>query len=240
MIKRLKELLKQLRANPLYQKYELFVLPGFSAVVCLVLIIMVIIPNVSAFLSTNSKISSLSARNTALSTKAKALEQVDTQTVKNNIQTALLALPNDKDVPNALNQLLFLVNNNALSLTGISFSPGQPAAAGASSYQIKMDVTGDLIHLRNFVNSLKDSIPLIKPDSIEITGIKFSDVQSTIAVAIYFQPDQKNIGDIEKPLPVITQKDLEPLDKIKDAAENNAQVSNQLNNAPRGKSDPFR
>ncbi len=236
---KLKQVLKGLKNNPVYDRYEFLILPVFSTVVCLALLILIVIPNIITLLETNKQIQDLNSKNQALTTKLKSLEQADPETIKKNIETTLIALPEDKDIPGAINQLLFLVNTNNLKLSGISFSVGSGTEALSNNYQIKMDVSGGLTNLQNFVNKLKESTRTLKPDSIEINGVKFTDVQSTIAVKIYFQPLQKSIGDVEKPLPVITQKDLEPLEKIKNSEVMNSQISGGIINAQKGKTDPF-
>lgn len=239
MIKKIKEIFKEQKKNPIYQKYEYAFLPTFSAIVFLGLVTLVIAPNVTKLIETNRNIEDLIIRKQSLETKLRGLEQSDPETVKKNIETTLMALPEDKDIPGAINQLLYLVNTNNLILTGVSFTPASGVEDGTSTYQVKMDVTGDLINLRNFVNRIKENVRLLKPDSLEITGARFTEIQSTIAVKVYFQPLQNSIGDVEKPLPVITQKDLEALAKIKDSATINSQISGVADDTQKGKADPF-
>ena len=239
--KSLADLLKQ----PLYVKYQAYVLPSLVVLISLNLVSLVIIPQVIQAINNQKEIIGQQQKLTALNTKIQSLSVLDTKVYTDNLNVALIALPKEKDIPATMTQVLYLINSSSLQLTGISFSglgsnPDTPLPKNTvPSFNIKLSLVGSLTNVKNFIQKVNDSPRLMKLSSLDLATAGVDKYQANLAVDAYFQALPNLTANIEKPLPTIQSADLEQLNKIRSFAAAGPIAPSSINTGPKGKPDPF-
>lgn len=228
-------MLKELLKNKYFVRYQILILPILSFFITAGLIFFVIIPQVGEFLSVRQGLQEANLKKEFLIQKAEVLENTNTNTFKDNIQTSLVALPEDRDIPQAIGQLLFLLNSNRLQLDDVKFSNSAGDDGKSKSFQVTFDVTGSYSSVQSFLSGIKTTPRLMKINSIQVSSAN-NKVQATLGVEVYYQPLPSIIGSVDQKLPQLTGKDLEVLAKYQ------AFVTQPINTSvggAKGKSDPF-
>lgn len=228
--------LAQLNTNQYYLKYKIIIWPTMAAIIGLVLLTFVIIPQIQNSFLTLRTLSDSEARFQNLNKKASLLEQINTPDYRQNINTALIALPEEKDIPGALSQILFLLNTNKLKLVSVGLSPPPPAPSNLESVGLKLEVEGDILGIKNFLTKLKTSPRLMKVTGLEVNGSRET-IQATISLTAYYLGLVSQLGDIEKPIEKVTQAETEVLAAIKNNLR--SAPSSQISPTQTGKPDPF-
>ncbi len=234
--------LQLITKNPIYLKYRTFILPTAAILVSLIIVVVVMIPQLLLTLGVYKDIDAVKNKNLILDEKIKALQQLNTEEEKKNINIALSALPQDPNVPGAISQILLLLNNNRLTLDGVSFSVPQTTSSKsltAQSYNIKVDLSGSIDGFKNFISQTKDAQRIIRINALEtISGQDPSKIQATVTVSTYYASLPTTIDDIEKPIQVLSQKEKDLLIKISSSPQSTS-INLPNISGPKGKADPF-
>src|SRR5687768_17267667 len=114
--------IKDLLKNPLYIQYRDYIMPVVSFLISIALIVLVILPQIPQIGATNTQIEEVQAKTDALTQKSSTLESMDEEDYKTYLTTASQVLPSDRNIPNAIDNILRLVNANRLDLTSITFA----------------------------------------------------------------------------------------------------------------------
>lgn len=229
--------LTQLTTNEYYLKYKIILWLAAAVLICFVLLIFVIIPQIQNSFLTIRALNDSEARLQNLNKKADLLERVNTADYRQNISTVLVVLPEEKDVPGALSQILFLLNSNQLKLVAVGLSPPPPAPSNLESVQLKLEVEGDIAGLKNFLTKLKVAPRLMKVTGLEVNGSRET-IQATVSLTAYYLKLVNQLGDIEKPIEPVTQAETEVLATIKNNLKQ-APSSAVISPTTTGKPDPF-
>lgn len=238
----IKDILRKLSSNPLYQRYQIFLLPLFSAVICFGLFGLIVYPQINIFLENRKKIEEINIKQQLLESKLGTLEKVNPDIFKKNIEVALLALPAEKDVTGVISQLLYLLNINRLTLNEMSFL-GVAAQDKQDSIQIKIDISGGKDSFKSFITGLASLPRIIKVSSLEVSSSKEGEViQSSLTLQAFYQVLPNSIGNVNAPLPVISPKETEVLSKIQSSSQvlPQAPVASSSGSVVKGKTDPFK
>jgi Tfp pilus assembly protein PilO len=231
--------IKQLLASEFVNKYKSVILPASSVIVCIGLLIFVIIPQISSSFETIKSLGSSEESFKNLSKKVNLLEQINSSEYRQNVSTALIALPSEKDVPGALNQILFLLNANKLKLNSIGLGGGSPSSNNIEGIQFRLEVEGDISGLKSLLTRVKSVPRLMKVTDLEVSGNRGDIIQATISLTTYFQQITTNLGEIDRPIEEVTQKDLEVLAGISNSQRSIPTTSAVNISGPTGKSDSF-
>lgn len=235
-MKRIKEFFK----NPLWIKYKIFILPGLASVVCLNLLILAIIPQYLKFISTNKTLLELKRRDDVLTAKLITLQKIDPVSYKQAVSTALLALPESQDIPGLISQIMFLISNSRLKLDSMQFSGTSIASGNLGTFQVKVEVSGTGASIKDFMAKTKRTPRVIRIDKLETTGSRTSnDIQASMSLTAFFQVIPTTIGEIEKEVAILNDKDISRISEIRNSQRffplsNPVEVGGQ-----RGKDDPF-
>lgn len=237
----LKEKFSEILKHPLLVKYQVLILPVASLLVCIMLVIFIIVPQIGAIGKAQESIAQMQAKNKTLVQKISALSQVDERVNRENIDTLLSALPGESDVPGAIGQVLFLLDQSKLVLESISFSSGPTGGTAINNFQIKLDVSGNVTGIKAFIQNLKKAPRLMTIDKLDIAGGRDGgDMQGTVYLLVYYQVLPSSIGNVEAPVSVINDKDLTTIAQIKSFKAATPQSVDTVDlSVPRGKSDPF-
>jgi type IV pilus assembly protein PilO len=166
-----KELIKKITTSPLYVKYQIYIIPGISALIAVAILIIIIIPQILSSLSVNEEISAIESKKTQYEEKANILKNVNVDEYQNYNNIITQALPPEQDLSGAVDQISQLAVQSGLKLDGISF--GQPQKEGdLDVFFIKVDASGQVDNLKRFVNGLDNLPRLTKADSLEINNVE--------------------------------------------------------------------
>lgn len=227
--------------SELYIKYRIVLVPTIVLILSLTIAILVTVPQVIKLFQTYQVINDLNSKNIFYEDKITKLKKTDINTYKKNLDTALVALPVEKDIPGILGQLLVAVSSSGLSLEGISFSGASADSGVVSEYSIKMELKGTEIGLHNFLERIKVTPRLMKLNAIDLSKNENSDdLFASVSFVTLYQPLPDSIGSVEQPLASITTEDMQVLSDIQ--AKINSFPKLNAGSAPGGsvgKLDPF-
>lgn len=231
-------LLKSIKENPILLKYQVFLMPIFSFMICILLLVFLIIPQLLGFAEQNTQRESLFVKKQQLEAKIASLNKVNLESYKSDIATALIALPQEKDVPAALSQVLYLLSSNRLRLNEVSLSGSDLMVDGVKAFQIRVDATGTNSALRNFTESVKSSTRILSLEKLVVTaGSSLTELEATIDLIAYFEPLPTAVGGVDQEIKLPTQSDLEVLNKIKSSQVGSGEIDTTT--IPLGKTDLF-
>jgi Tfp pilus assembly protein PilO len=232
---------KVLTSNPIYQNYSLIIIPLISILGCIVIAALVTIPQVFKILDTNQKIDETRAEQLFYKTKIANLQRIDTKLYRQNLDTALIALPPDKDIPSAIGDILNLLSGSGLQLLGMSFNQtGQPIGS-LENFQTRVDVLGDVNQLKKFIELSQDSSRVLKIDGIEITSSATSDqIQATFNMLAFYQAIPVSVSvPLNQQVNLLTEADRQVLEKVEVYSRNRQVIESTASAVEVGKADPF-
>lgn len=230
-------LIKKIKEHPFYVKYQVFILPLVSFVICIALLILVVFPNVMAFSKNNDQINELKAKTDSLKQKISALESVDADLYKKNTSLALTILPSEKNIPEALNQVLLLLSSNRLQLLDISLSSSEQAKQGTQSFGVKVEVSGEESSVRNFILDTKETLRLMGITKIDITGGTNGVYQASVNLDIFYEALPTSLGSLDQPVTLPSKSELDLLAKAEAAQA--TEESDSQSSVPIGKDNLF-
>lgn len=226
--------------SPFYLQYHQYMVPGIVLVTGLLITSLVTIPQLFKSFETFKKIDELKAKKAFYQTKVATLEGIDLELYKRNLDTALIALPAEKNIPGVAGELLTALGSSGLSLEGITFASTPIEAGKISELSFKIEVSGSKENLTNFLDRIKLTPRIIKLTSIDISkaGAK---VNTSIGFATLYQLLPENIGSIDEVVPQITSQEIQVLTDIEAKTRSIPQITPSATGptAVSGKLDPF-
>ena len=224
-------------------QYHQFIIPGAVMVIAILISVLVTVPQFLRLFETYKSINELSDKKAFFQTKLSTLQALDQVTYQKDLDTALLALPVDKNIPGVAGELLYALSGSGMSLEGITFSNSPAESDKVEEFTLKMDVSGSEEGLNNFLERVRLTPRLIKLTSIEIGKSKNGNLTASIGLVTLYQQLPKNIGAVEEPIPTITQPDTQVLADIESKAQSlpSTDSSSQIpgNAGNMGKLNPF-
>lgn len=197
---------------------------------------MVIILTLFFLLPKGREIFELKKKTDLQNAELKALEEklIDLQTLSEvdiGESSGILveALPAQKDFYKSLGLLKKLASQNNIILNSFELSPGEISSAPAtfqspvSFMAIKFSFTSSFENFRSFLENLENSLPLtqielIKFDLFSATSSAETSLEpwlGEMVVKTAFASLPKTLGTIQSPLPKISSKDQELIEKLK-------------------------
>lgn len=195
-------------------KYEILLWYSITILSMVALTILVVYPQTREYFHTSTAIQDAQTRNQNLQKKIDSLKKIDIPLYRSNIEAALRAVPEEKDPVSVLGYLQKMTAARNLKVDSISF----PQAAGSdklSSYQILVSLTGRESSIKNFVDDVGSFFRLMKVDGLEVSKGKSDDAyQATLRLFAYYSVLPTALGDIEKPISLLTPDESQIISKI--------------------------
>lgn len=224
-----------------YSIHKVQIFPLIVALSSLFLIIFVIYPQVVKLISNQEAIGSLGKKSQLLETKVIALQSYDNEELSRKLGIILETLPPDKDYGNILGLLQQLTINSGFSTNSISFSKGAGGGTGVSNYEVQMDIKGFRDNFQTLLDNLENSSRLVRINKIDVSSRKDSPIlESSLGIEALYEGMPKDVGEVDSPLPELSQKDEELIKKLAESGQ--ALLTTSSSSAvqsQRGKSDPF-
>lgn len=226
--------------SPFYLQHRHFIMPGIVLVVALLVSGLVTVPQVFRIFENIRTINELNQKKTFFKVKNATLAGIDLELYRKNLDTALLALPVDKDIPGVTGELLVALSSSGMTLDAISFAGSEADENIVQEYSLKFDVKGQESNLENFLERVKLTPRIIKMTTIDVSKSKSNIVTASINFVTLYQELPENIGSIDDQVPEITADDNKLLAEIREKVESIPQVSVQAGATPvSGKLNPF-
>lgn len=224
---------------PQYARYRMFFVPLFVVIIASLITLLVTAPQIVKLLKTSQDLKDLEEKKQFYIQKASELENLNVEDYRNNLDTSLIALPVDKDIPGVMGELLVSLSGSGMSLLGISFSNSPPESDKLQEYSILLNVTGSEDNLRNFLERVTVAPRLIKLSSIEVSKGAGENFTIALSFATFYQILPGDIGSIDDELPKISASDTQFLADIQAKVKTFQTVANQAAVPVAGKSNPF-
>ncbi len=152
---------------------------------------------------------------------------------------ALNLYPSDSDISSVVGVLQEVSKKNGFNIESLHLSGGtQATKLSASEFNIKLDLMGPKIFLKDLITNIENAPRIMKIESLDISNTKTGDnVNISLTVRAYFQPLPNSFGGLETPLPSISEKEEAILATL--AKVNQVSPATQFTSVQRGKSNPF-
>lgn len=197
-------------------KYKPVVMPVTVAISSLIITVLLIIPQLLSFFTTQDEIRQVYQRAEILEAKANELESSDALKAQASLQAVKSIMPQDPDIPTAVVILSDLASKSSLLLDGISYLP--PGEANKTSFRLSVRVSGSLNNIRAFILSLKDASRIFQVETISMRTLPSNRVEAEIPVAVYFGPVTVH-RTAESIVPTLTSEEQNLLSKIENLAK---------------------
>lgn len=225
-----------------YLAYQLYIWPIFAGISCILLSLVVIMPQASKIMEQIQTLTKTSQSISKLDSKLKELDSFNEADVKSNVSITLNILPSEKDLISAISQIQFLSSNNNVRVDNITFGSGSTLAQGANSggFLVKINLSGTVPQIKQFLTSVKAAPRIMKPSSIELSGTRLgSNFQTNLGLVTFFEALPTSIGSIAETVPSLTNEELSLLNRIKESIKKTPIVTLENVSGTQGKIDPF-
>ncbi len=231
-----------IRRNPLYAKYSLFIIPAITIIISVLILVLVTIPQTFKLIKNNQLVEELKQQKTAYQSKITTLNKVDTTQYKTDLNNVLTILPNEKEIPSAINSILQVISLSGLTLTNFSIGNSGTPINGVENFIVSIDVTGSANQIKELINFADRSSRLIKITSLSLNYGSDGVSQTTIDVLVFYAPLDTSIKtDDSQAITLLSSDDQTLLDKIKQNTQSisSSQTTPPILDSPTGKDDPF-
>ncbi|MCL5746841.1 MAG: hypothetical protein M1277_00985 [Patescibacteria group bacterium] len=217
--------------NYLYHKYKDFLLPIGIIIACLLLFVLVIIPQFQSMLDSQQQAKAEASKLEVLRNNLNLLTNLDQAQLDSQLQVASSALPPGKNFFGILTGISTAANNAGVTLGDYSFQVGNitnPASGGIASFpslEVDLTVNGGTKGVTEFMAQLYKTVPLS-----EVTNIVLSNVSSQLTVLFYYRPFPPLGFNDSAPVQVVSPTGLSTL--------TNLSSWNNLSNQPQAPSQP--
>lgn len=226
--------------HPLYIKYGVFLFPIVVLLTGILIILLITIPQTLKLIENNTTIDQIKQKKTAYQEKITTLNKIDATLYKSDLNDVLYILPNEKDIPSAINSVLDLLASSGLTLTNFSLGASLPPQNGVESFGVSIEVTGTLEQLKNLISLSEKSSRLVKIVALKINNSNTS-TQTTVDLQIFYAPLDLTVSlDPDQPISLLTDEEKQTLSNIKQNIATIAPMTEEtITNTPTGKEDPF-
>lgn len=224
-----------------YHQYKIILFPILVAISSFILIFFVIYPQLSKLISNNNKLSEINQKVSALGVKAEALNQVNQNEIKGNLDLALSALPLDKDYSNAISSVQALASQLGFNVISVDVIASTVNTTGPTypGFSLRAEIVGPADLLNKLLIDIENSFRVMKVSSLEVNPSRSGEVVTAlVTVNVFYSPPPKTLGEIATPLPEFSKRDQELISTLARSSEGVAGTSGTLG-VPRGKSNPF-
>lgn len=223
----------------LYSTYKLIIFPSVVVLSCLVLIATVIFPQISNLIGNSKTENQLRVKIKNIDTKAQALESVDENDLSSKLKIALSLYPSDSEPSYVIGVFQEVTARYGFNIGSLHLGGSTQAAKGSVlEFNVKLELTGPRMLLKDLITNIENAPRIMKIDNMEIANTRIGDnVDVSLNVKVYYQPFPNSFGDIDTPLPTISDKEEAVLASLAKAPV--FTISGFSAFVPKGKANPF-
>ena len=200
----------------LYFRYRDFVTPVSVLLVCLLLFWFIVIPQIQSFWQQRDTLA-VDTQNLAVMHKNLSLiTSLDDAKLNQLLSTATSALPPDKDFTGIISSIQQAAAISGANLGDYSFGLGnlsgvdQNGKATQLPLQLNVQLKGSVLDAQRFAVQLSKQLPLANAVAISVG----SNQSITVTAIFYYAQIQKITFQDSRPLPIITNSDIQLLDNL--------------------------
>lgn len=227
-----------------YTKYKTIIYPFFVGIASLTLVILVIIPQIKGYLGSKDSELKIQNRLKILESKAKELENINDDELRRKVQSAVAALPTEKDYTSVIGFLQRLSAEAGINLESVILdSGGAKNTAIASSFAVKVEINAGKLNFDEFLKKIENAPSVLKISNISVDRGTDDLISSSLVIDVFYSPTPNTLGSIDSPLPKLTSEEevliqelVSSLAVVPVTSVSSKQPENIL---PRGKSNPF-
>ncbi len=214
----------------LYKKYRDFLIPAITIIICFILLVKIIIPQINSLSKRGQEMKAEKTKLDILKNNLKLLVDLNESTLDSQLAIASDALPSTKNFTGVLNEVSLSANKSGVFLGDFEFQVGDLSKLTSSeenlpSLQLTLIVNGGVTSAVKFINELYKSLPLA-----EVKGIEINNLRSTMATVFYYKQFSTDSVNPSAPLSPLSSNDLSI---IKDFSSwNNPKVFEQIQRIP--------
>lgn len=236
---------KQLKSSPFfndvkYEKYRLLLVPLLVLITAVLILVLVTVPQIYKLFNTFRTIDELKNKKLFYQEKSTQLQNIRIEDYREDLDTALVGLPVEKDIPGVMGGILVALGGSGMTLNGISFSSSPAESAKVEEYTITIEATGNEESLGNFLERVTLAPRLIKLTSIQVNTGSNNNLNASINFATFYQMLPTNIGKIDDQIPKISAQDTQILADIEAKQRQFPKTNVPTVQTKTGKLNPFK
>lgn len=220
-----------------YLNYRLYIFPVIVVLSCLILIIFVIYPQITKLVQNQKLQGQILNKSKFLDAKVEALEGYDSADLNQKVNFAINSYPTEQDFVSAIGVLQNLATQSGFNIVSINLGSGSNKAGNTQSYTLRLDISGPQTLIPLLLSNIEDSPKLMRVNSLDSGG--GSQGAISLNVDILYAPAPKEFGNVDSPLPELSQKDQEIMTKLAKTGASVFQLQTASQLGPRGKANPF-
>lgn len=198
----------------LYYKYKEFMIPVFIILVCVILFVKLIIPQIEDIRFTKDEEKVTAEHINDLKKDLVFLSALNSENLDSQLDIASSALPSTKDFVGIINSISSSAVDSGVRLEDFRFSVGELSTASAKLntrpfLQINLAVKGNIDGTKAFLKNLAKSFPLS-----ETTSLEAGDSASTLITIFYYKPYPPIELNDEVPQRPLNKKEVDMINKI--------------------------
>ena len=212
--------------------YQGLLISTIMIIVCGAGFLFGIIPLVFKTIDVNTQQQTHTAAVDVLKQKITALQSINEDEIRGNLQTLLSAIPSDKSLATLFSTLDGLSAQTGVSIEDVSLArPGSLATAsatrlsaaeraiGSNILPISIHVSGTYDHIQEFLTTSIKIRRLFRVQSFDISFLQngtpsASMLAATIVMESFYSPMPSSIGSVNQPVSGLTPSDIDTISKI--------------------------
>lgn len=238
------------------EKIKENLVPILTVLIIFIFTITVFRNTLSNLLKLREENKNMNTKLAAMTKKSQLLQSLDEPEISKKVEKLEEIFPSDKPVLSLFASLNQLALEENVVFGGIELTPGKlekiqpssvqneadgatPATAVESvessdlqEVEISFNIEGQLEDITDFIRQLEKNSPLTQ---IESVSLSLDGLIAFLKVKVFYQGFPESLGSVEKPVPVLTEKEKEILAMITDFRK----VEKIEVNAPTGKENIF-
>lgn len=183
-----------------------------------ILIWWIVIPEVQKYISIQDEVNALQKKVTLLKSNLNYIQSSDPTEVDDGFQSAIAALPADKDFEGLLYAISASALRSGIALDDFSFSIGKLATESGTALTaipITLSMKTDVPTAAQFIDELNQKVPLSDISVANVTEDQ-SQNSSSIQLNFYYQPLGNVVFHDDAPIPQISDYQKQLLQKMKE------------------------
>lgn len=198
----------------LYRRYKEYLLPVGIIFVCILLFILLIVPQFQNFLDTQQQAKVESNKLVILRNNLNLLTNMDESQMDSQLQIVSAALSPNKDFEGVLNGISVAANKAGVFLGDYEFQVGDITKPSLNiqsfpSLQLLLTINGGVSGITRFMAELYKTVPLS-----EITDVKVTSTTSEITILFYYKPFPPLGFDDSAPINPVSQQGLSAISNL--------------------------
>ncbi len=171
----------------IYRRNKYLLVPGIVIMVSILVVLLVIIPQVQAFLAIQDEAKNAQRKLEGLKNDLNMLKALDEEILNTQLRTTTKALPVDKDFAGVLNAIFFAAQRTGVRIGRFSFQVGEISGSEEntgklSSINLSVSLDSNISAINNFIQALQETVPLSSIDFI-----RTDNMISTVEIEFYYK-----------------------------------------------------